>query len=629
MSATSKSKDLVPPHAPGFNTSRREVLIALSVAGMAAPLFGCGGGGGGGAAAPPPATTPPTPPAPPPPPPLDITPTATFDATATPGLTANYAYLTGSSAVNPAFTFSGAAKSSITQFGPALPRSNMVSAALASADTYSPGTLYTTFYHTGTTLDIIQYGFADPVIVYINDAFSARYGLALVSGTAQGGAAASVTLASTSSTISGYYNEYYVRIAGGTGVLNEVKQVTAYDGTTFIATVDSPWTTPPDATTQYVIQEGTQPFVVDGQDGLVRYLHFKWNVSGQRKITIEQGIFAGVLSDGTIAAAPTVATTPLLAIGDSFVEGDAAPANVQNLIDFFAASMNWLPTNLGQGGSGFVNPAPARLNFQDQIAPPAEAWRVLLTATGGNYTISVTVGGTTVTTAPLAANSTQAAIQSALNALSNVKSAGGSFNVARGDLSTPLIIVGHAITGATLSVDGTALTGGTISVLGAYMGDVAENLPTDSSGNALPFYLLVCGSGNDTPSSDAQVKAAATYVAQQITTRFPTAMAIFVGVLGDCGATSNLIGSADVSRNAALAAGAALLPMINGKVPFIDTYAAGVGMPKIINGLGTVANPTPGTNSNLKSVTLPGHPTGAGAQFLANWLATQVKSITG
>lgn len=91
-----------------------------------------------------------------------------------------------------------------------------------------------------------------------------------------------------------------------------------------------------------------------------------------------------------------------------------------------------------------------------------------------------------------------------------------------------------------------------------------------------------------------------------------------------------MIGATDVSRNAAIAAGAALLPMINGQVPFVDTYAAGVGQPKIINGLGTVADPAPGTNnSNLKSIVLAGHPTGAGAQFLANWLAPKVQSIVG
>jgi hypothetical protein len=633
MSATDKSKGQVSPRLFELNTTRREVLVALGLAGMAAPLFGCGGGGGGSAAAvnPPPTTTPPPaqPPPPPPPPALDITPTVTFDATATSGLTTNYAYLTGSSALNPAFTFSGAAKSLTTQFGSITPRNNMVSVANSNADTFSPGTVYTTFYHTGTMLDIIQYGFADNVTVYINDTFSARYGLALVSGMAQGGGASTIALASTSSTVNGFYNTYYVRIAGGTGTLNEAKQITAYDAATFTATVDSPWTTPPDATTQYVVQEGPQPFVLDGLTGSVKYLHLRWNQSGQRKITIEQGIFAGVISDGSIAAAPTAATTPFMAIGDSFWEGDAAPTMVPNLIDLVAAGLNWLPINLGQGGSGFISPAPGRLNFQDQIAPPAEAWRVLPTATGGTYTLSVTIGGATATTVPLAFGASQAAVATALNALTNVATAGGTFNVARGDLSTPFIIVGHGIAGATLNVDGGGLTGGSISILGAYMGDVAENIPTDSSGSALPFYLLVSGSGNDTPFTNTQVQAAATYLAQQISTRFPTAMTIFTGVFGDCGANSNLIGATDVSRNAAIAAGAAHLPMINGKTPFIDTYAAGVGAPKIINGLGTVANPAPGSNSNFKSITFPGHATGPGIQFLADWLVPQVKSLTG
>jgi hypothetical protein len=537
--------------------------------------------------------------------------------------------LTGSSAVNPAFAFSGAAPALITQLGPTFPRVNMVSAATSNADTFAPGTVYTTFYHTGTALDVMQYGFSDNVMVYVNDTFVARYGLALASGTAQGGGANTIVLASASSSTSGYYNQYYVRIAGGTGVLNEVKQVTGYDGTTFTATVDSAWTTQPDSTTQYVIQEGTQPFVLDGFTGSVKYLHFRWNVSAQRKITIEQGIFAGVSSDGSIAPAPLQAMTPFMAIGDSFWEGDAAPNNVANLVDIFAAALGWRTINLGQGGTGFIGTIPGRLNFQDRIAPPAEAWRVSITATGGTFTLSVLVNGVAGTTTPLAFNAAQTDIQAALNALSNVASGGGTFSVARGDLSTPLIFVGHGIAGATLSVDGSLLTGGTISVLGTYLGDVAENIPTDSGGNALPFFLLVSGSGNDTSYTDAKVQSAASYVAQQIVARFPTATTIFVGVIGDCNANSNLIGAADVSRNAAMAAGAMLLPTINGKVPFVDTYAGGVGAPKLINGLGTVANPQPGTNSNLKSIVLPGHSTGAGAQFLANWLAPQVQSLLG
>jgi hypothetical protein len=277
------------------------------------------------------------------------------------------------------------------------------------------------------------------------------------------------------------------------------------------------------------------------------------------------------------------------------------------------------------------------LNFQDRIAPPAESWRVSLAATGsaaigGTFTISVTFGGATNPTTALNPSSAtlQADIQTALNALTNLPAGGKTFAVARGDLSTPLIIVGHGIAGATLDVDGSQLTGGAISVLGNYLGDVAENVPKDSGGNALPFYLLVSGSGNDTApnATDAQVQTAATYVATQIVARFPTAKAIFVGVVGDCGAASNLIGPTDVSRNAAIKAGATSLTMINGKVPFIDTYAAGLGQPKIINGLGTVANPAPApSNSNFKSITLPGHPTGAGSLFFGTTLATMVKTL--
>jgi hypothetical protein len=544
--------------------------------------------------------------------------------------------LTGSATVNPAFSFTGGAPSLITQFSPVFPRVNMVSAANSNADTFATGTVYTTFYHTGMALDVMQYGLSDNAIVYIDDTFFARYGLALVSGTAQAGGASTITLAASSSAVSGYYNQYYVRITGGTGLLNEAKQVTGYDGTTFIATVASPWTTPPDATTTYVIQEGTQPFVLQ-TDGSVDFLHFTWPTAAQRKITIEQGVFAGVASDGTITPAPRFATTPFIVIGDSFWEGDAGPTNVPNLVDTFAAALDWQTINLGQGNCGFVNTGANRLNFQDRIAPPPEAWRVSLTATGGTFTITVTMGGaggaiSTTTALNANSNTLQSDIQTALNALANVTAASGNFAVARGDFSTPLILVGHGITGATITVDGTGLTtGGTISVLGQYVGDVAENVPLDSSSKPLPFYLVVSGSGNDSaPTTDAQVQTAATYVAQQIVTRFPTAMPIFFGVVGDCSVNANLIGAADVSRNAAIAAGAAFLPKINGQVPFIDTYAAGLGKPKIINGVGTVATtPAPGTNSNYKSITVPGHPTGAGSVFLGNTLATMVLSLLG
>ena len=600
-------------------TARRKLLIAFGVCMSAAPLFGCGGGS--------PAIASMTQPQAAAPPPLDIMPTAAFDDTATAGLTTFYAYLTGSSTADPVFGYSGAASSAVTQFGPAYPRFNMVSTDTSNSDTFSPGKIYASFYHTGKTLDLIQYGLSDTVTVYVNDKFAARYGSALAMGTAQGGSAGGITLAASSSSVSGYYNEYYVRIAGGTGLLNEVRQIVGYDGTSRIASVASPWTTMPDSTTLYVLQDGTQPFVLDGSTGSIKYIHLNWKQSGQRKITVEQGIFAGVASDGAIEAAPSWSATPLLVIGDSFWDGEAAPISIPRLIDTFALGMGWLPTNLGQGGTGFISTSTGRLNFQDRIAPPSEAWRVDRTATAGTYTISVTFGGVTATSAALAFNGSATSIEDALNVLPNISAAGASFNVARGDFSTPLIFVGHGMPGATLSFDGSALRGGAVTILGSYAGDLAPNVPTDSSGRALPFYLLVPGSGNDTHYSVAQIQAAATYVAQQIAAKFPTAMAIFTGILGDCNAGTSIIGPSDTSRNAAIAAAAAYLPKIGGKVPFIDTYENGLGGLKIINGLGTVADPQPGTNSNLKSITAPGHPTGPGSQFMSDWMVARVRAL--
>jgi hypothetical protein len=613
------------------NSTRRELLTALAVA-MAAPLVSCGGGISPTGSA---QSTPPTGPS------SsdggtdsgdDVMPSSiTFDANATSGLTTYNAYLTDTSAPNPAFDWSGAAFANFTQLGPSFPRSTLVSADMADADTLSPGTLYASFFHNGKSLDLIQYGFSDSVTIYINDRFFARFSEALTSGTALAGSLDGIVLGASASTTSGFYNEYFVRIAGGTGTLGETRQVASYDGATQTAQISPPWTVAPDSTTQYVIQDAAQPFVLDGSGGSIKYMHLNWNSAASRKITVEQGIFGGVLADGVISPAPPVSSVPVLIVGDSFWDNEAGPIAIPRLNDTFAASMGWLPTNLGQGGTGFLArfDTGSRLNFQDRIAPPPEAWRVAHTATGGSFIISITIAGNIAMTPALPFNVSRMDIENALNALPNVTSAGGRFYVARGDFMTPLIIIGHGVPGAAIAFDSSNLSGGSLSVVGPYEGDVAVNLPRDASGNALPFFLLVPGSGNDTDYSDTDLQAATTYTAQQIVARFPTATAIFTGIFGDCNAQTSAVGAADLARNAAIAAGAAALNSINGAVPFIDTYENGLGGLKIINGFGTVADPQPGTNSYFKSITIPGHPTGGGSQFMSDWLATRVKRLVG
>jgi hypothetical protein len=612
------------------NSTRRDLLTALAVA-MAAPLVGCGGGvSPSGSAQSSPATgssssgTSDTG--------ADVMPSSiAFDANATSGLATYDAYLADTSAPNPAFEWYGAAFANFTQLGPSFPRSTLVSADLADTDTLSAGTLYASFFHNGKSLDLIQYGFRDSVTIHINDQFFARFSQALTSGTALAGSLNGIVLAGNASTTSGFYNEYFVRIAGGTGTVGETRQIASYDGATQTAQVSPPWTVPPDSTTQYVIQDAAQPFVLDGSSGAIKYIHLNWNSAARRKITVEQGIFGGVLADGVISPAPPVSSLPVLIVGDSFWDNEAAPIAIPRLNDTFAASMGWLPTNLGQGGTGFLErfDSGSRLNFQDRIAPPAEAWRVAHTATGGSFVISITFGGTIAMTPALPFNVSRMDIENALDALPNVASAGGHFYVARGDFMAPFIIIGHGVPGAAIAFDGSNLSGGSLNVAGPYEGDVAVNLPRDAGGNALPFFLLVPGSGNDTGYSNADLQAATTYTAQQIVARFPTATAIFTGIFGDCNAQTSTVGAADMARNTAIAAGAAALNSVNGAVPFIDTYENGLGGLKIINGLGTVADPQPGTNSYFKSITIPGHPTGGGSQFMSDWLATRVKRLLG
>ena len=73
------------------------------------------------------------------------------------------------------------------------------------------------------------------------------------SGTAQGGAAGTITLAASASASSGVYIDCTVQIIGGTGV-GQIALVTAYDGGTKIATIAPNWAVPPDGTSVYLVR---------------------------------------------------------------------------------------------------------------------------------------------------------------------------------------------------------------------------------------------------------------------------------------------------------------------------------------------------------------------------------------
>ena len=77
------------------------------------------------------------------------------------------------------------------------------------------------------------------------------------SGTAQAGAASTITLAAAASASDDAYNGSAITITAGTGS-GQTRIVSDYNGTTKVATVDSAWTTTPDTTSVYDISGGAQ-----------------------------------------------------------------------------------------------------------------------------------------------------------------------------------------------------------------------------------------------------------------------------------------------------------------------------------------------------------------------------------
>lgn len=86
--------------------------------------------------------------------------------------------------------------------------------------------------------------------------FAADTGLQTIrSGTAQAGAAGSITLDASASSVTDFYDHCTVYITGGTGV-GQHQIITAYNGTTKVALVDENWKTTPDNTSTFAIMHG-------------------------------------------------------------------------------------------------------------------------------------------------------------------------------------------------------------------------------------------------------------------------------------------------------------------------------------------------------------------------------------
>ncbi len=517
----------------------------------------------------------------------------------------------------------------------AVPQVNVLQAGLDTPEVYGGTPFWTVFHHTGAQLDLIKYGSGAGFSLCVDDVFIANAQPLIATGTAQAGAATTLTLAAADAGTLNQYIGCSVVIISGTGA-GQVRKITAYSNTTKVATVGSAWTTAPASGSVYAVVHDQNGIYTQPGDGSLYYYNLNFGSVATRKIALYASDFMGINIGPNDAVAPGAAPAPLRAVvvGDSFIEGVGGPMNAMMAMDGQIGQRGgWTIYPDGEGGTGWVNPntSAGKLNFMDRIAPPAESWAYLLVgASAGTYTLSVTYNGTTQTTGALAWNAGVSAVQTAMQGLSNVPA--GAVSVGGGgDAARPFFVLLHNMAGAVLTVNTAGLTFTSLR-FARWAGVVAGRVPTDGVGNPLPFLLVVQGSGNDMGGgfSSAQVQTNAVSTAQQIAQRFPSAVTVFTGVVSVVThGGGGLIDATDIGYNAAIKAGAQSLPTVNGAVPFVDTYAAGVGGLTWITGTGNVANPTSGKTDSLISALVGGHPTGDGHSYLAARVVQAVKRLVG
>jgi hypothetical protein len=142
----------------------------------------------------------------------------------------------------------------------------------------------------------------------INKSLAANGGLVTVSGTAQSGSTSTtIKLSSSSSVIDDFYNGLYVEITGGAGELGESFEITDYDGTTKIATIDGEWTTDPvGGSTTYDIDDVPIGVLVSLDGGNVKLESF----GGRMGITFVSPIQA-IAGGGRISLSAPTAKVPV------------------------------------------------------------------------------------------------------------------------------------------------------------------------------------------------------------------------------------------------------------------------------------------------------------------------------
>ena len=167
-------------------------------------------------------------------------------------------------------------------------------------------------------------------------------------GTAQGGGASSITLGSDASSVNDLYKGQCIRVLDGTGDDQE-RMITAYNGTTKVATVDRAWATQPVSGDYYGTLMGSTSY---GGGGMVDTVTTATNLTnaptaGDLTATMKTSVTTAATAATPTAAAVTAAVTlPSIPANWITAAGLAADAGLE------IADAVWDEATSGHSGAG-------------------------------------------------------------------------------------------------------------------------------------------------------------------------------------------------------------------------------------------------------------------------------------
>jgi hypothetical protein len=466
--------------------------------------------------------------------------------------------------------------------GGAFPETGMARDFPKQLTVYDIGVCIAEFYSDAPALAIWQsLALNGTMRVLIDGVEQYRCGSSIRNNTAQAGAATTITLDAGASATNDFYRTRWVRITGGTGV-GQVRQITGYVGATKVATVNAAWATNPDNTSTFEISQTRfnnnnstgNGYVLFDYAGERRFRHYRVEAAG----CAFSGAYVTGVGD-TVEPATARAGTPTLWFGDSGSGGAGTDGNLNGFAAICCAELGWQLCERSIGGTGYLNPTTGgsanTLNLYDRLFPPTNAWSLFNRgSTAGTFTL--TQGSTT--TAGIAHNANAATVQSALD---TAFGAGVFLVVGTGGSWWIIGRAGNAANATALTADFTGQTGG-LRLLVRYTGEIALHAPKDGNGNYLPFNVVFALGHNDTVSSGytrPALTAAVSAVLDAVVANYPMAT---IYVMGNWFLPGGSAGSDSTNANADIIAGCTgHLPLINGRLPYIDTlttpWANGTG----------------------------------------------------